>query len=811
MPPRDDLLRFTPRAAAALREEIRQAGGIEVFAIGDVDSFGKVSHLEVHCRGTDDAVPALLRRPRSGQVVIHNHPSGVLKASPADMALANRYGDEGVGVVITDNAVERALWVVEPARKRLVPVDRDRLVAFFERDLPQALGGLHEPRRQQLDMALAVADTLDAGGVVVVEAGTGTGKSLAYLVPSILWALANDGKVAVSTYTRTLQGQLLASDLPLVRRGGIRFTAALLKGRGNYLCRRKLELALKDPGFDAEDLARIADWVQTTKEGSLQDLGERVERDVWERVESDADHTLRARCPHYNTCFYYEARRRAAASHLIVLNHALLLADLFIKSQTDGDGILPRFDRVILDEGHHIEDAATSVISQALSRRAVNRAVAPLLARRNRPGALARIRERFADDEPRLIAMTEAAEDTLAQLRDEAGAALDHVAAELLGVEPQRRIDKEVSARPQWTDSAGPSIAELGDRLRAAHSRLGAITERLSGLEIPPEQAQPALEVGRAERRLGEQASLCTALLDPDPTWCRWVERTRRGGVVRVCRAPVEVGPVLQGILFDRMDAVGITSATLTVGGRFEHTLGRLGLDPAHTRTARFDSPFAYAEQALLGLPRDLPKPDHPDFLQRSGDIAMALLRASGGGAFVLCTSYQQVDAFGARIEAELGDTHPVLIQGRHSRGRLLRRFQESDGAILIGTDSFWEGVSVRGRALRLVLIPKLPFRVPTEPIAQARHELIRSRGIDPFRAYTLPEAVLKLRQGFGRLVRARSDRGAVVLLDRRLHEMRYGRIFLHSLPPATRVIGPGRVVVDRLTRFFETAWSGVY
>ncbi|MBK9644773.1 MAG: hypothetical protein IPO67_06420 [Deltaproteobacteria bacterium] len=322
-----------------------------------------------------------------------------------------------------------------------------------------------------------------------------------------------------------------------------------------------------------------------------------------------------------------------------------------------------------------------------------------------------------------------------------------------------------------------------------------SIQEQCANLEIPPEQAQPVLDLRRAVRRLGDLSDQLKLFLEHDEARCRWVERSERRLEVRLRQAPIEVGELLQAILFSVVEGVGLTSATLTVAGRFEHTKARLGLNE-DTVVVSFPSPFDYREQAILGLPRDLPHPDAPEWFDRVAEVTVDLLRASGGGAFVLCTSYALLTALGDHVEGEIGDAHPVLIQGRRDRWQLLRRFQESEASILFGADSFWEGVSVRGRALRLVIIPRLPFRVPTEPIAQARYELIAARGQDPFRAYALPEAILKLRQGFGRLVRSKSDVGAVVILDRRVHEMWYGRLFLSSLPDARRIVGPTRAVV---------------
>jgi len=782
-----------------MRAAIDEAGGVEVFAIGDVDGIGRVTALEIHCRGNEGAVPALLERPRTGQVVIHNHPSGVLKPSGADFALANRYGDEGIGVVIVDNAVGRDFWVVEPARKQRVPLDRDRLRQFFDEDLARVMPD-NEPRPQQLEMALQVADVLDGSGTLVIEAGTGTGKSLAYLVPAVLWALANDSKVAVSTYTRPLQAQLLAADLPHLRAAGLEFEAALVKGRSNYICRRKLLAAKLDPGPDAAALHRIGAFAEAAEEGSLQELGEELEEEIWERVSSHADQTLRARCPHYNRCFYYQARRRAAAAHLLIVNHALLLSDLAIKSQTDGDGVLPRYGRVILDEGHHLEDAATSVLGDRLTSRAVTRAITPLLDRKRRTGALSKVAERFAKDDNGLAEACGRAKEELAVLRGEIEPRFELMGAAMLQPDPARRVTPQLQDAEPWARQVAPTLSELEHHLRRAHDRLSAIAARLDGMEIPPEQAQPVLDLSRGIRRLREKADSASRFRRGSEERVRWFERER--GPVALCDAPIDVAPTLQNLLWDRMEASTVTSATLAVGGRFEHWMERHGA-PEETRSAVLASPFDYASQALLALPRDLPRPDEEGWLEACGALTTDMIHVSRGGAFVLCTSHAQVRFFGDHLRRTVGMERPVLQQGRGSRERLLRRFKEADGSVLIGTDSFWEGVSVKGEALRLVVIPRLPFRVPTAPVAQARYERLVAQGRDPFRAWSLPEAVIKLRQGFGRLIRARSDRGAVALLDRRVNERWYGRVFLSALPPARRVTGPARRVLEALSAFY--------
>ncbi len=792
--------RFREAAAATLREAITQAGGIEVFAIGEVDGEGLVSALTIHCRGNAQATPALLTRPRAGQVVIHNHPSGVMQASEADLHLASRYGDEGVGVVIVDNPVARDLWVVEPHRPVALPVDSDRLDRLFEEDLRRVIPG-HEVRPQQVEMARAVAGLLGEGGLLLAEAGTGTGKSLAYLAPAVLWALENDSKVVVSTYTRNLQSQILGADLPLLRQSGLEFEVALLKGRGNYLCRRKLGLALEDPGDDGQALEALEAWSRTSLEGSLQDYGEVVDTLVWDRVESHTDQTLRARCPHYNTCFYYQSRRQAAASHLLVVNHALLLADLWLKAD-GGDGLLPRYGRVIIDEGHHLADAATQAVSGRLGALAITRAIAPLLPRKKRRGVLQRITEGPGVDNAAVSQRCTVLTDVLRQLKEEVPPAFELIGDLLLEDAPQARITGQVEESAAWQTSA-EAIRELCRSLGQAADRIEILEGELGEAKLPVAQLQLVLDLATARRRLQTHRELAGLMLESERGgWCRWVEGKEGSASSALLQsAPVNVGPLLSRLLWDPLQAVVVTSATLAVSGRFDHYREIHGIEEA--QEACYPSPFDYRRQAVLGLPKDLPRPGDEGYLQACAELGVKLVELTGGGAFVLCTSFEMVRWMAEALERAVGDRIPILVHGRSSREKLLSRFQRSQNAVLVGTDSFWEGVSVPGDGLRLVVIPRLPFRVPTHPVAQARYEFLKAQGRDPFLAWSLPEAVVKLRQGFGRLVRTQADRGAVVLLDRRIHDMRYGRVFLRSLPPAERYVGPSKRVLERLDQFY--------
>lgn len=833
--------RFTRSAARAWRDAIAEAGGIELFAIGTMDENGQVSRIEVVARGQRDRVPALLTRPKAGQIVVHNHPSGVVEASDADMHLAGIFGEDGVGVVITDNQCSKALWVVEPLVREPVAVEADDVRHFFTDALPRALPGA-EARRGQLDMALAVTEALNGGHIAVLEAGTGTGKSLAYLVPAAMWAMANEGKVAVSTYTIALQAQLDTSDLPLMRRAGLDLKWALIKGRSNYVCRRRLAESID--GLEPDDplgdrLRAVARWAESAEEGTRQDLSVPVDEDLWDRIESDHDQTLRARCPHFDTCFYYQARRQAADAHLLVVNHALLLADLMVKGESGGEGVLPRYKRVVLDEGHHLEDAATGLFQTRLTSKAITRAIAPLLDRKRRKGTLTKLRLRFAGANSPLgptMAMEldksiSGLERLLPALRKSAPQWLGQVGADALAppAEPTLRVTKDVAQTPLWTKQIRPTIAREGGRLAKAATLLAKMEETLASLDAKERtrEPQPLFDLARARRRLSSKADECASFTGESEELVMWIEpaRDRRAKepTGALCTAPIDVGPMLRERVFDKLESVVVTSATLTVHGRFDHLLSRVGLAPpaggeeaaalgdaaadlsaADVTTAQFPSPFDYRRQALLGLPRDFPEPNHPRWRDWVARAVITCTEAAGGGVFVLCTSYDLLRDLHGRAEAAFGDRLVLLKQGDLPRQRLLEAFRQSGDAVLFGTDSFWEGVSVPGDALRLVLIPRLPFRVPTEPVQQARHERLEARGHDPFRAYSLPQAVLRFRQGFGRLVRTKKDRGAVVVLDRRVNSRWYGRLFLQSLPDMERASGPMRAVLERLRVFYD-------
>lgn len=822
--------RFSFEAAEKLRSAIDEAGGVEVFAIGRMGLDQHVADLDIHCRGNQNSVPALLRTPRPGEVVIHNHPSGVLEASAADMQLAQLYGDDGIGVVIVDNAVKRALWVVEPRVRRVERLDPEDVRAFFTHSIPKAIPDF-EQRDGQLQMAMDVAHAFNDGSIAMLEAGTGTGKSLAYLVPAALWAIKNESRVAVSTFTIALQGQLMKSDLPILKRAGLDVRFAAMMGRHNYLCKRKLNTALSDPGEgdEATALKHIADWARTTPDGTRSDMAFVPEDEDWDRVNSDPDQTLRVRCPHYSECHYYNARREAADAHILVLNHHLLMADLVTKYDTGGVGVLPRFDRLVLDEGHHLEDAATLLFEDRLSVEGLRRAIRPLLpGKRKRPGALAKVHRKYLsgagpldpDDAEAATEYLVAVENSATALMSDSPVWLEGIAeAAKLADIGDVRTRAEYRSGPVWNDQIVPLLRATAGAIHRTIKPLDSLITKLEDLpaEARAHDGQVLFDLVRARRRLGDKAKTLNHFhgaespADPieeasEDNWVSWLasDKSRRSTpTARLCLAPIDVGPLLREKVFEALPSSVITSATLTVAKQFDHIRGRIGLDHCErVVTARFASPFNYREQALLGIPRDLPTPKESGFQERVAEVTLEAIKAADGGTFVLCTSYALVNALHAQAEEAFGHDRPLLKQGQMSRGRLLERFKEDRRSVLFGTDSFWEGIDVKGDQLRLVIIPRLPFRVPTEPVQQARFERLEALGLDPFRAYSLPQAVLRFRQGFGRLIRTQRDRGIVLLLDRRVTNQWYGRVFLASLPDVLRAQGPSRAVLMRIANY---------
>jgi len=831
-PPSVVPLSLSPEAASRLRGEIERAGGREVCFLADVDEDRVVRAPRAVARGNFEAVLVAARDANEGSVMLHNHPSGLLEPSDADMRVAALLYDQGIGTAIIDNEATDLYVVVEP------PAPKERVLLRSE-DLDAVLapGGAlasryraYEDRPGQRDMLDAIVERFNEGGISIIEAGTGTGKSLAYLLPAVRWAQENAERTVISTNTINLQEQLAEKDLPLVQEllGDVRW--ALVKGRGNYVSIRRARLAAESQGtlFDedrSDEIRGLLEWINTTDDGSLSDLGFRPSSDTWEEVRSDPDICLRARCPHFQACFYQTSRRKAASAELLVVNHHLLFTDLAVRRATGNytqAAVLPAYKRVVLDEAHNIEDAATSHLGVEITRRGLYRAMSRL-DRRGR-GILTTIHDAVGGGENG-NEIRERVENRVRPALSRGRAAVDGLLERLEPLAPPGEGPVRLGEGGVLEPAADQDISE---QLKGVLGTLGQLERELRELRVRLELVEEWMDVleGRlldlrsVERRLSATVQGLRLVLAPGEdagAFVRWLESrgTGRSANLVLAAAPIELGGVLRESLFTQAETTILTSATLTTRRSFGFLRGRLGIDTAvlteSDKELEVDerivlSPFEFEKQALVVIPTDLPSASGADsgFGEATLDVLGTLADITDGGLFALFTSYSALRrvAQGAR-DRGLDTSWPLFVQGEDDRHRLLDRFIDSGRGILLGTSSFWEGVDVPGDPLRGLLIQKLPFRVPTEPITAARMEALERRGQDPFSSFMLPHAALRLKQGFGRLIRARTDRGAVLILDDRIVAKRYGRYLRDSLPPAPLIKGPWSDLEYRVRSFY--------
>ncbi len=615
-------------------------------------------------------------------------------------------------------------------------------------------GFAHRP--QQLEMARSVMEAIERYEVLIAEAGTGTGKTFAYLVPALL----SGRKVIVSTGTRNLQDQLFHRDLPVVREAlGLSVTTALLKGRANYLCTYRLaateaegRLASREQVAQLRDIRR---WAAVTDSGDIAEVSTVEEGSpLWPRVTSTADNCLGSDCPDFKECFVAKARREAQEADVVVVNHHLLFADMALREDGFGE-LLPGANAFIIDEAHQLPEVATHFFGETLGGRQLIELARDTTTECHRDAADMKV-------------LLEAAER------------LEYASRDLrlaLGEEGQRRPWAELREHP----AVAERFEQLGEALEALEAPLEEAAQRGKGLEKCHERCRA---LGQLVQRF--EAETAADRID-------WVEVYAKSYTFN--STPLDVAEPFAQFMAGRKAAWIFTSATLAVGDSFDHFKARLGL--AEARCQRWESPFDYRRNALLYVPREMPPPNSEGYVEAVVEAAVPVLEASGGRAFLLFTSHRALRRAAELLRGRID--FPLLIQGEAPRTELLERFRKSGDGVLLGTGSFWEGVDVRGEALSCVIIDKLPFASPDDPILQARIRALRQRGENPFMSYQLPSAVITLKQGVGRLIRDVRDSGVMVLCDPRLVERPYGRLFLDSLPPMLRT---HRIEIVR--RFFE-------
>jgi ATP-dependent DNA helicase DinG len=632
----------------------------------------------------------------------------------------------------------------------------DAAVDAFSSDGPlaQTLEGF-EARAGQLEMAEAVATVLTRGGVLLAEAGTGTGKTLAYLVPAIL----SRKRVLVSTGTKNLQEQIFFKDLPVLRDAlGVPFTATCMKGRGNYLCLHRFDAFKTSSAIRSWDETRhvkiLERWLPETETGDraeIEDLPEDLQ--FWNEIAATTENCIGAECPRYGDCFVVKMRQRAAESDVVIVNHHLLCADAAVRQSNFGE-VIPRCSNAIVDEAHQLEDVATQYFGLSVSSYRVDdlvRDVDRALGARLIPDG--ERRDQIAGD--------------VRRIRDDSRTFFSGLQMLRFETMSSRGAESRVRVKPR--DLAG--LSEDGAVLIAALEALEA------DIALAKDVPEDVLALGR---RAGEVRNDLRFLLRADDAGYVYFLETRGRGVF-LRASPIDVSSTIRDLLIDRMDATILTSATLTVDGAFDYVKGRLGV--ARATELKLDSEFDYTSQAILYLPTGIPDPRRPDFVSAAAREIIDILKLTSGRAFVLFTSYANLREVHRLAADEL--EYPILVQGTAPRSALLRDFKATPHAVLLATSSFWQGVDVVGEALSCVIVDKLPFASPGDPIMSARIDAIRARGGEPFSEYQVPLAILTLQQGLGRLIRHRGDRGVLAVLDPRLRTKGYGRRFVASLPPA--------------------------
>ena len=602
----------------------------------------------------------------------------------------------------------------------------------------------YQPRAAQLEMAEAIACAIEENQHLIAEAGTGTGKTFAYLIPAIL----SGKKTIISTGTKNLQDQLFNKDLPVIRKALKRpFIAALLKGRSNYLCSYRLQNALTSTlGFSKEDavaLAKIKSWAQRTKTGDTSEMSEVAEADpVWYQATSSLDNCLGQDCPDYAECFLAKARKKAQECEILVVNHQLLCADWSIRDSGFGE-LLPNAEVVIIDEAHQLADTASNFLGITVSAKQLNDLATDSLME-------------YFKDATDIPALRTACED------------LEHEVKDLrlaFGIELKRGDWRDIENNPKIAGA----LNTVKEQLQHLADQLEQASVKTKGLDACFNRADELLQ------------QLKIILEDNSGKWIRWYETYKN--TFTLSRTPLDIATEFRSFMQQHQAVWIFTSATLSVANKFDHFANNLGLSSANSKS--WESPFDYAHQSLFYHPKGLPQPNDPAFISAIIEFAVPVLQASKGRAFFLFTSHRVLKQAAELLEKRID--FPLLIQGSRPKALLLEEFKQAGNAVLLGTSSFWQGIDVRGEALSCVIIDKLPFASPGDPVLKARLEAMAQQGRNPFFEYQLPTAVIALRQGIGRLIRDVTDRGVLMVCDPRLLKKSYGQIFLDSVPAMKR------------------------
>lgn len=784
---------FTPEMIRFLRTSIEEAEGNEVLFSGKANADGIVDEIILAARGKEDTVPVIESVIDFGDVLIHNHPNGLLVPSSEDLDVAGRLGRHGIGAYIIDNQATRLYVVAEIIkRNKKQPLDLEETAGYLEDGgaLSQSVEN-YESRPEQIDFLKAVCSSFNKDNITIAEAGTGVGKSFAYLIPAFKWAEQNKERVIISTGTINLQHQLLEKDIPVIQKLlGSKLKAVLVKGRQNYICLRRFNDRLQEAGlFDNEaDYKAISKWLEVTKTGERSDLSFFPTWEMWSDICSESESCLGIKCPYREKCFVIRSRKEAASASIIVVNHHLLFSDMEARMEDDfnGTSILPNYSRVIFDEAHNLENAATSYFSQSVNKGYILKVMHQIYRRlKERVFGIYRFWSYYTEQKekleqvPRQIATILARTDDLEKV----------VQANVLMNDNSSVLDMRSEAI-NTADIYG-AVANLRNELNDLFNIITDIHEELS--KLPDKEVKNdkrMYETAIVKNKISGIISMLNDFVANQNTCINYIEKGKKYSSLFI--APLSVSWTLREIIFKKLSNVVLVSATLSVNKSFEFYATRIGLHDVDRPVARFifDSPFEYKKNVLLSIPSDLPEPKSADYSHKLSDLIKNVLLISEGKGLVLFTSYSMLKTVYDLVRDDFSNAGITLFkQGDDDNKKLLGNFFINKNSVLFATDSFWEGVDVPGESLSVLIICRLPFKVPSDPVIKARMELIEKNGGNSFMEYSLPEAVIKLRQGFGRLIRRKSDRGVILITDTRILTKFYGKIFFNSLPETRRDI----------------------
>ncbi|MCR5495413.1 MAG: DEAD/DEAH box helicase family protein [Treponema sp.] len=809
---------FTQETIAFIRSKIKESSDNEVFFTGQINENGIIFSVKVGANGNSHSVPVNFEDARKAAVLIHNHPSGRLTPSDADISVASHLSEQGLGFYIIDNECSNLYIVVEPVLPKVVKkINEEEAGLYLSSGGPLSeISENYEERPVQIELLQKIAQAFNKNQLAAFEAGTGVGKSFAYLIPSIIWAIDNKEKVVVSTGTINLQQQLCEKDIPLAQKIiGRKIKFLLMKGRQNFICRRRFEDAILQRELFDEDneiFDKLKEWVKSTSSGSRSELPFLPPENLWSRINSESDACLGMRCPFHAECFVMKMRKEAAGADILVVNHHLLFAD--IESRMHGVGyddaaVLPPYRRIIFDEAHSIENAATSFFSESFNRFKITKQLNQLYRKRknSESGFLCTIAILSSNEEKAMSAY-----ELVNNIKNDISN-LELASLDLLQDEYNLRL-YDANAR-----AFGPVITLCNTLARDIDNFVALCREVMEGIADEDKDIPAFFETKILVRRLED----CALLLKDFSQWDEkrdtvfWIAKKSLSKelskdssdsiYVTFTETPLDIAPLMAQGVFEPMESVICTSATLKTGRDFSYWMRRTGLSYSESQRLSikdFPSPFPYNKNMLFAVPSDAPLPESGYIFQQWIENAIVkLIEASEGRTLVLFTSYESLrSAFNVASRNLSNFSGALLRQGADDNARLLDNFRKDITSVLFATDSFWQGVDVPGEALSQVIIVKLPFTVPNDPVFTARAEAIKNRGGSSFMELSLPEAVIKFRQGIGRLMRRGSDRGSVVVLDRRLYEKHYGSVFLANVPECKRLYSPLDQVCNAVSDF---------